>query len=289
MSAQRQELQFIPVERNGYYERGRVVEFRETARDRQRREVLQQKKRKRQLRRRRMHRRCVIGICAVILMAACYKTNWFTDLPLIGKTAKIERLQKQEDIPAELIELVGKNEETYNFVKDYSYRENYKNQTIDLSKDYQIGSVPLLMQWDKRWGYDLYGEAMIGLSGCGPTCMTMAYLYHTGDTTMNPRKMAEYAQEAGYHSSEGTSWDFWTEGAAELGLCGEEISLNETIMKSVLDSGGLIVCSMSPGDFTDGGHYILVRGYDEKGFFVNDPNRKVIAKNSGILIHCKDR
>lgn len=40
MSAQRQELQFISVERNGYRESGRVVEFRETARDRQRREVL---------------------------------------------------------------------------------------------------------------------------------------------------------------------------------------------------------------------------------------------------------
>ena len=115
---------------------------------------------------------------------------------------------------------------------------------------------------------------MIGLAGCGPTCMTMAYLYHTGDLTVNPREVAEFAQEKGYHTTEGTSWDFWTLGAKELGLYGEVVSLSETVMKSVLDSGGLLVCSMSAGDFTTGGHYILLRGYDENGFFVNDPNRR---------------
>ncbi len=31
---------------------------------------------------------------------------------------------------------------------------------------------------------------------------------------------------------------------------------------------------MAPGDFTTKGHFILLRGYDENGFFVNDPNRK---------------
>lgn len=31
---------------------------------------------------------------------------------------------------------------------------------------------------------------------------------------------------------------------------------------------------MRQGDFTTTGHYILLRGYDENGFFVNDPNRR---------------
>ena len=134
------------------------------------------------------------------------------------------------------------------------------------------------MQWDKRWGYDAYGDAMIALSGCGPTCMTMAYLYHTGDTSMNPKKMAEYAQDNGYHTDEGTSWTFWTDGATGLGLYGEEISLNESTINAVLDCGGLVVCSMAPGDFTDTGHYILLRGYDSKGYFVNDPNHRSNSK-----------
>ena len=45
-------------------------------------------------------------------------------------------------------------------------------------------------------------------------------------------------------------------------------------MKRALDRGGLIVCSLRPGDFATTGHFILIRGYDKNGFHVNDPNRR---------------
>ena len=173
-----------------------------------------------------------------------------------------------------LNELLEKNEETEDFVKSYKDRDKYLDQPIDLGTDYEEGRVPFLIQWDKRWGYDAYGDSIIGLAGCGPTCLTMAYLYFTGDTSVNPRSMAQFADDNGYHTAEGTSWSLWTEGAGKLGLTGCELPLDENRMKNALDSGGLIVCSMRPGDFTTTGHYILLRGYDENGFFVNDPNRR---------------
>ena len=80
------------------------------------------------------------------------------------------------DCPEELLELLEKNEETYDFVAGYPDREKYLGKEIDLSGDLAGGDVPLLMQWDVRWGYDSYGEEMVGLAGCGPTCMAMAYL-----------------------------------------------------------------------------------------------------------------
>ncbi len=43
-------------------------------------------------------------------------------------------------------------------------------------------------------------------------------------------------------------------------------------MKSALDQGQPIICSMGSGDFTTQGHFILIRGYNEDGFLVNDPN-----------------
>lgn len=274
MSLQSRDLQIISVERDTGRQRGSA-----SGRMRPRTVSARAKRRRRQQRRLSFG---LIGICAALLIAICYQTNWFTEIPFArSKQTKIRNLKeamadKEEmaNYPAELSELLDLNEETYEFVKDYPNREDYMGQAIDLSKDYTMGQIPLLMQWDKRWGYDMYGGAMIGIAGCGPTCMTMAYLYFKGDTDMNPRKMAEFAQEQGYHSADGTSWEFWTSGADKLGLAGEEISLNENTMKSVLDCGGLIVCSMAPGDFTTGGHYILLRGYDENGFFVNDPNRK---------------
>ncbi len=185
-----------------------------------------------------------------------------------GSAADLEKYSR------ELQKLLERNEEAADFVEGYPDREKYLGEGIDMSGDFVSGQVPLLMQWDRRWGYDAYGDNIIGLAGCGPVCLTMAYLYFTENTDMTPREMAEFSYDNGYYTSEGTSWSLWTEGAKKLGLCGEELSLDENIMKLALDEGGLIVCSMGPGDFTTTGHFILIRGYDENGFYVNDPNRR---------------
>ena len=174
-----------------------------------------------------------------------------------------------------LAELLERNEEAADYVESYPEREAYKSQPIDLTQELQSGSVPLLMQWDKRWGYDAYGSNMIGLAGCGPVCLTMAYLHFTGDAAMTPREMAAFAYDNGYYLEDaGTKWSLWTEGVGKLGLVGEELPLDENRMKQALDDGKVIVCSMGPGDFTTEGHFILIRGYDGNGFYVNDPNRR---------------
>ena len=178
------------------------------------------------------------------------------------------------ETPEILEELLEKNEETLDYVSGYGNRKEYVGKPIDLTQDFVEGEVPLLMQWDRRWGYDVYGKEMIGLAGCGPLCLEMAYLYFTEDIEMTPREMAEFAFENGFYTESGTSWSLWTEGTALLGLKGEELPLDENRMKAELDAGGLIVCSMRPGDFTTTGHFILIRGYDEDGFYVNDPNRR---------------
>ena len=132
---------------------------------------------------------------------------------------------------------------------------------------------PLFLQWDKRWGYVSYGGSMIGLSGCGPTCLSMTLTALTRRTDQTPADIARFSEERGYYvEGSGTAWSLMTEGAAALGLSARELSLDETVMKNSLDSGRPIICSMGPGDFTTQGHFILIYGYDADGFFVNDPN-----------------
>lgn len=179
-----------------------------------------------------------------------------------------------KDFTQELSKLLESNEEALEYVRGYPSREDFQNQPVDLTQDFTGGEVPLLMQWDMRWGYDIYGDNMIGLAGCGPVCLTMAYLYFTEDTSMNPREMAAFAYENGYYTKAGTDWGLWTEGVKQLGLKGSVLPLDENKMKQSLDEGGLIVCSMRKGDFTTTGHFILIRGYNEDGFLVNDPNRR---------------
>lgn len=239
-------------------------------------------RRKASLRKRRAVRRRRRRICAgmFLLLAAgvvfCAKTL----IPVLLQAGDVQEFLStamQEEYPQELLEMLEKNEETYDFVTNYPNRRQYMEQEIDISDLCREQKIPLLMQWDLRWGYDSYSDSMIGPAGCGPTCMTMAYLGLTKDTQMNPRKMAEYAMENNYSTEAGTSWSFFTEGAAGLGLSGKELPLGETAMKQALDQGSVLICSMRPGDFTTTGHFILIRGYDERGFFVNDPNSR---KNS---------
>lgn len=176
-----------------------------------------------------------------------------------------------------LQEMAENNEEAKEFVDNFPNRAEYLNLEIDLTEDVQEGQVPLFLQWDMRWGYEEYGDNIIALAGCGPTCMSMAYVYLTGDLEGNPREVARYAQENGFHSKGGTDWSLWTYGAKELGITGEELPLDERQIKVTIDNGGVVVCSMRPGDFTRTGHYILIKDYDENGFYINDPNS---VKNS---------
>ena len=55
-------------------------------------------------------------------------------------------------------------------------------------------------------------------------------------------------------------------------MTGSELSLDESSMKRELDDKHPIICAMRAGDFTAAGHFIVIRGYDKKGFIVNDPN-----------------
>lgn len=272
-------------DRNTGYTAGRETTTRTTVRRRTGSGKLSAKRR----RNRRIKRLCALAMSIVLCLgiAMAVKGMWQTlaglSMELPGQTGVDTGFSEEGSVPVavgmpdfteELQELLEKNEETRDYVENYPNREQYRSQAVNLTEDFTSGEVPLLMQWDKRWGYDAYGDSMIGLAGCGPLCLDMAYLYFTEDLTMTPRRMAEYVHDSGYHTDVGTSWSLWTEGVSELGLEGSELSLDESAMKRALDTGGLIVCSMRPGDFTTTGHFILIRGYGKDGFYVNDPNRR---------------
>ena len=284
----RRELEYIEVRSRGTQTNCRSVQTnsratQKTDRCKQEDSPRMQGQGTRQKRKRKRKYRGRFVACAVLLIACTAFVLHLQDSQQVSGQNAVYKIAKQalsglsgsssRGIQKELEELLENNQEAAEFVAGYRERDTYIGQSIDLTEDFETGTVPLLMQWDKRWGYDVYGDSIIGLSGCGPTCLTMAYLYFTEDTTENPRTMAEFADENGFYTVGGTSWSLWTEGAELLGLSGQELPLDEKRMKSALDNDGLIVCSMRPGDFTTTGHFILIRGYDEEGFFVNDPNR----------------
>lgn len=181
-------------------------------------------------------------------------------------------------IPSELLEMLERNPDMADFVAGYPKADRKKVGSF--SRDEIDADHPLLLQWDKRWGYYPYGESIIAVSGCGPVCLSMVILGVRHEAVL-PSKISKFSEREKYYvKGSGTSWRLMTEGAAHFGLNGSEISLSEQSMRSVLDSSGMIICAMGPGDFTTEGHFIVIYGYDEEGFRVNDPNSRQRSETS---------
>lgn len=184
--------------------------------------------------------------------------------------------KKQTAIPESLIAFGEKYPEAAGFVTDYP-KEKYKKHTIDLSDEVSAGTIPLFLQWDKRWGYETYGNNCIGTSGCGPTCLSMVVCGLTGETAWNPYEVAKFSENQGYYVPDmGTSWDLMTAGAEALGLSAASGEVQAEYITRNLMEQIPVICSMRPGDFTYTGHFIVLTGIDPEGkIIVNDPNSRI--------------
>ena len=176
------------------------------------------------------------------------------------------------DYPESLIALLERNPETESFVLEYPL---YRKNAYDLTEYADAEAVPLFLQWDQRWGYEVYGSDVIGITGCGPTCLAMVGYWLTGEETFRPDRIAAFAEENGYYAAGyGSSWTLISQGGVELGLNVTELPLDEGRMVAALEAGQPIILAMGPGDFTSAGHYIVLTGVVDGAFTVNDPNSR---------------
>lgn len=190
-------------------------------------------------------------------------------------------LENSNQYPDELLTSLSQNDELLNFTLGYPECKGTSVSGSDASDAVENG-VPLYLQWDPRWGYLPYGNSIIGLSGCGPTCFSMVVTALTKDDSNTPDKMAQFSSENGFKSKDdGTDSSLFTSGAQLLGLSSKSLSMSsEKELTDALQSGALLVCNLGPGDFTKRGHYIVIRGYENGKFIVNDPNSKTRSQTA---------
>ncbi len=166
---------------------------------------------------------------------------------------------------------VANNPEMAGFVSGYT--GNSTQASAGFSEEELALEFPLFLQWDPRWGYVQYGDSCIGLAGCGPTCLSMALYYLTGDESITPDSVAAYSVANGHYvPGAGTAWKLLTELPSQYGVKVSEPGRSEQSLKYALDQGKIVICSMREGEFTARGHFIVIYGYDEEGFMINDPN-----------------
>lgn len=183
-----------------------------------------------------------------------------------------------DEWPDSLLELLEKNSEAADFVLNYPLKKD-SIPDIDLSAYTSCSEVPLFLQWDERWGYTKYGDELMGLSGCGPTVLSMVCMYLLKDPKYTPRYIADFAEQNGYClPGNGSSWTLISQGGKALGLDVTEIPLVENRIIRNLQAGNPIICIMGPGDFTSNGHFIVMIGYADGKIKINDPNSPARSK-----------
>lgn len=131
-------------------------------------------------------------------------------------------------------------------------------------------------QGEEPWADAAYGPDEIRGYGCGPTSMAML-ISSLEKETLDPAQAAQEAYEAGYCAPGSGSYLSIVEGmASRYGLSAEpcrDLSAEELCQQ--LASGNLFVALMGKGHFTDGGHFILLRGATLEGnVLVADPNSR---------------
>lgn len=127
-------------------------------------------------------------------------------------------------------------------------------------------------QLDQRYANQPYGTDNIGGYGCGPTSMAIVVSSLT-DEIVDPTAMAKWAYEnGGWCKGQGSYHSLIPNAAKAWGLNVEGCKASEPQrILDALSSGKLVVAIMSPGHFTTGGHFIVLRGVKDGKILVADP------------------
>lgn len=189
-------------------------------------------------------------------------------------------LEHVDEYPRVMLDYYYMNDEFIDIVYDYIEHKDDYNSMSFTDTELNSGTIPNLYMEDRRWCYETIGGRPIFSGGCAVVSISMVYVGLTGDGYYDPVRISRVAEEldasgfmGGVRNSEigniceaiglkytGYNFDVTEEGSG---------APDEAQMKEILDKGRPLILNMK-GD-TFGSHALVVRGYDETGFIINDP------------------
>lgn len=169
------------------------------------------------------------------------------------------------------------------FQQEYGYNQNIGIYDTDYVNGYgqsyegvvfTDGGMEVMYynQLDGRWADVMYGtSSTIGQGGCGPTSMSIVISTLTGEAH-DPVELAEWSVANGHRCEGNGSYHSLIPAAASAYGLSCEGNLDAQGIVDALSSGKLVVAIMSQGHFTQGGHFIVLRGVTSGGkILVADP------------------
>ena len=141
----------------------------------------------------------------------------------------------------------------------------------DVKADYKTEND---FEYYKQGNYkDTYAGETIAAAGCGPTSAAMVLTYLTGKK-IEPPETAAFSTAHGFAADhQGTSESLFPAIGQAYGLTVKQEAQTASNIVNSLKQGNVIIAHMGPGEFTKGGHYIVLREVNEKGeVLVADPS-----------------
>ena len=210
----------------------------------------------------------VILACAVLMMSLIYEAPSEAQM-LVMKYAKEKQVAFTE-YPESLLKLLEDNPETREFVLDYPFRESW---AVDLSRFDGDRGVPLFLQWDRQWGYQMCHGEFVGVNGSAAMCLAMAgYGISDGSSQFAPDKIIKFADQNDYRDAA-----LICQGGAALGLKVTSIAWEKAKVTAYLKNGTPIVASTGSGEL---GKYIVLSGCYNGMITVNDPYSRINSEKA---------
>ncbi len=124
------------------------------------------------------------------------------------------------------------------------------------------GSYPLFYTWDTRWGYVDFAGNVLGVTGSGPTALSMAYMGLVGKADQTPATIAHTATEEGLTNTEDpfVNDGFVPTMAEKIGLTSREGTASADGVSSALGNGSVALALLKPDFTTPYAHWAFVTG-----------------------------
>ena len=188
-------------------------------------------------------------------------------------------IENEELYTEDIIRLYYENNDNLEFVYNYAFhKDDYATMTFT-NEELNSTEIPALYMDDTRWAYEYITEQRIFQSGCVGVSLTMANLYLNHNNLVDPVSVMRTAA-----AMKATNmFDFVIventgDIAAQLGLNAEGVDCYENqqagvdhneLISALDEEDTVILLSMMSEEF--GNHMIVARGYNDTGYYINDP------------------
>lgn len=157
------------------------------------------------------------------------------------------------------------------------------NEDVDIDEDWRLSSsfsegglpIPIMLQGSFTKVLALYKgqEKSVSTSGCAAVCLSMVLSYLKPELLQSPETIFRDTCLAGMYSGNGLSLENIRILGNNYGINVDYGMKNNASIRRALLQGWPVIAYMGKGYFSNGGHYIVLRGLTDDGrVFVNDPN-----------------